>query len=150
MRRSDLRDLKRFELLADFDDEDRRALSESLEVRELEAGESVFARGDSSDALVLIAEGCVRVRLAGCEAPGHLTDGASLGTLSPVCEGPREVDAEAASRTRLFVLRRERFAGLVDAEPRVACHLLQAILRDQARLLREAAGVIGPPPAPTP
>ena len=139
MRRSDLRDLKRFELLVDFDEDDRRVLSEALQVCEMETGEAVFARGDPSDGLLLLAEGCVMIRCAGSGEIAHLNAGATLGVLSLVGEGRREADAETASQTRLFVLPRARFEEMLDAAPRTAGRLLQAILREQAALLHEAA-----------
>ncbi len=46
--------------------------------------------------------------------------------------------AETTSRTQLLVLRRSAFRRFADAEPRAACRLLEAILRETARLGREA------------
>jgi CRP-like cAMP-binding protein len=48
------------------------------------------------------------------------------------------VRAETTSRTRILVLRRSSFRRFADAEPRAACRLLEAILRETSRLGREA------------
>jgi hypothetical protein len=48
------------------------------------------------------------------------------------------VRAETTSRTRLLVLRRSAYQRFAAAEPRGACRLLEAILRETASLGREA------------
>jgi len=68
----------------------------------------------------------------------ELGPGASLGAFSLVASGSREVRAETTSQTRILVLRRSSFRRFADAEPRAACRLLEAILRETSRLGREA------------
>ena len=143
MRRSDFRDLKRFALLADLDDTDREVLAQELVVRELEMGARLFDRGDTSESLLLVMEGCVRVRSGSIGEFTDLTAGACIGALSLTGEGLRETRADTTERTRLFELSRQGFEHLVVTEPRTACRLLQVVLRDQVAILYEAAVALG-------
>ena len=132
-------DWKRFQLLAALDDEQRDAIARELEAVELDAGTELFDEGEQAEGLCFIAEGGLRVESTRSGGPGlELGPGTALGALSLVASGAREVRAETTTRTRVLVLRRSAFRRFADAEPRAACRLLEAILRDTARLGRDA------------
>lgn len=131
-------DLKRFTLLSELEEPEREAVAEELEEVVLEAGTLVFDEGEQGEGLLFVAEGGVRVESSRATQPAELGPGASLGAFSLVTSGPREARAETTSRSRLLVLRRSAFRRLAGAEPRAACRLLEAILRETARLGREA------------
>jgi CRP-like cAMP-binding protein len=133
-------DLKRLTLLAELEEGERQAVAEHLEPLDLEAGTLIFDEGEQGEGLVFITEGSVRVESFRARQGVELGPGASLGVFSLVSSGPREVRAETTSRTRVLVLRRSSFRRFADAEPRAACRLLEAILRETARLGREALG----------
>lgn len=143
MRKSDFRDLKRFALLAELDDTDREVLAQELVVRELDEGARLFERGDPADSLLLVMEGSVRVRRGTSGDFADLPAGSCIGALSLAGEGLRETLADTTERTRLFELSRQGFERLVVTEPRTACRLLQAILRDQVAVTYEAAVALG-------
>jgi len=131
-------ELKRFQLLAELEEAEREAIAEVLEPVELEAGIVLFAAGEQSEGLCLVAEGGVRIESARIAGAGLvLGPGSALGAWSLVTGGPREVHARTTSPTRILVLRRSDFRRFADGEPRAACRLLEAILRDTARLGRE-------------
>ena len=134
---SDL-DLKRLTLLAELEEAERQAVAEELEPLVLEAGTLLFDEGEQGEGLLFIVEGGVRVESFRTQRDVELGPGAALGAFSLVASGPREVRAETMSRTRLLVLRRSSFRRFADAEPRAACRLLEAILRETSRLGREA------------
>lgn len=151
MRRSDLRDLKRFELLTELSDTDREVLAQELDVRELAAGKRLFEVGEPSDSLILVMDGCVRIRRPGGDgAFADLGPGSCIGALSLGGETQHETRADTTGPVKLFELSRHSFERLVVAEPRTACRLLQAILRDHVGLLYEAAQALGAVDAPTP
>ena len=131
-------DLKRLTLLAELEEAERQAVAEELEPLDLEPGTLLFDEGEQGEGLVFIAEGGVRVESFRAQRGVELGPGASLGAFSLVSSGPREVRAETTSRTRILVLRRSSFRRFADAEPRAACRLLEAILRETSRLGREA------------
>jgi CRP-like cAMP-binding protein len=131
-------DLKRLRLLAERDAPEREAIAEELEPLALDAGTLLFEEGEQSEGLIWVVEGAVRVEGGRAAAAEELGPGAALGALSLVASGPRAVRAETTSRSRLLVFRRSAFRRFADAEPRAACRLLEAILRDTARAGREA------------
>ncbi len=151
MRSSDLRDLKRFELLAELDDTDHQVLAQEFVVREIESETRLFELGDPSDALLLVMEGCVRIRSP--KDGGEFADlfaGSCIGALSLTGFALHEARADTAERSTIFELSRQKFERLVVSEPRTACHLLQAILRDQVAILYEAAQALGTNTASSP
>jgi CRP-like cAMP-binding protein len=132
-------ELKRFQLLAELEEAEREIIAEFLEPVALDAGVELFAAGEQSEGLCFVAGGGVRVRSERLDdAALELGVGAALGGWSLVASGPREVHAETTSPSRILVLRRSAFRRFADEEPRAACRLLEAILRDAARLGREA------------
>jgi len=145
-----LAELKRFQLLAELDEAERDAIAEVLEQVELDPGVELFAVGEQSEGLCFVAAGGVRIDSGRVGATGlELGPGAALGAWSLVTGGTREVRAETTSRSRILVLRRSTFRRFADEAPRAACRLLEAILRDTARLGREAllhapVGVVDP------
>jgi CRP-like cAMP-binding protein len=129
-------ELKRFDLLANFEEEEREDLENELEVRVLDAEEVIFEEGDPGEGLVLVAMGEILVASARRGAAARFGPGTALGALSLVAEGRRESSARTATRTRLLILDRDGFRRLVDAAPRSACALLEAILVDCADAVR--------------
>lgn len=128
--------LKRFPLLAGLDEEEREAVADELEVQVIAGGKRLFEEGEAGRGLLLIDAGRVRVGSAR-GVTGYFGAGATLGSLSLVSRGPREIWAETLSRTQLHWLRPEGFERLLDACPRAACRLLQAILEEWAVIVRE-------------
>jgi CRP-like cAMP-binding protein len=131
-------DLLRFPLLAAFGDAERDALARALESLELEPGARVFDVGEPADGLLLVADGRVALASEPYGAEGEFGPGDALGANSLVGDGVRAARAETLSRTRLFRLGRDAFRSFADAQPRAACRLLEALLREQARVTREA------------
>jgi CRP-like cAMP-binding protein len=135
--RDDL-DLKRFTLLAELEAEERETVGEVLEELCLEPGTVLFEEGEQGEGLLFLAEGGVRVDSSRGDDAVELAAGASLGAFSLVASGPREARAETTSRARILVLRRSAFRRFSEVQPRAACRLLEAILRETARLSRDA------------
>ena len=132
------RDLKRLQLLAELHDEDREVIAARLEPLSLEAGSVVFDEGEPGEGALFLVEG--EIRLGSSRTPGTslLGPGSALGALALATAGPREARAETTSRCELLVLRRSAFRRFCDDEPRAACRLLEAILRETTRLGRAA------------
>ncbi|MBW2735285.1 MAG: SLC26A/SulP transporter family protein [Deltaproteobacteria bacterium] len=117
-------DLEDFELLREFDAEALKALHEICEPMQLEAGATLFARGDEGDELYLIRRGAVEVLLPLQEGKRHhvatIARGDYFGEMSFLDREPRSADVEAKRETELFKLSRERFNALAHHHPVVA------------------------------
>lgn len=136
-------ELERFALLASLGAADREALAGALETLELAAGERLFDVGDPADGLLLVAEGRVGLTSAPHAARGEFGPGDALGANALVEEGVRAARAETLSRARVLHLGRDAFQRFADAQPRAACRLLEALLREQAHTTREALELVG-------
>jgi len=137
-------DPKAFPLLAELRENDLDVVFDLLEPRELAMGRKVFREGSEADGLVLLASGSIE--LAGNRASESFAvgPGATLGGLSLVSVGPRELTATTLEPCELWRLPRQSWRRLVDDHPRTACRLLEAILCDAAAQLREALDHIDP------
>ena len=135
--------LEAFGLLAELEEGEREALADLLEELRLEPGTRLFEEGEPSDGLLLVAEGRVRIESSRAGDRAELGPGATLGAFSLVVSGEREARAETVSRSRILVLRRDAFRRFCDESPRAACRLLEAIVREAARLSRAVLGRAG-------
>jgi len=135
-------ELARFALFASLGDADRDQLANALETLELAPGEKVFDVGDPADCLLLVAEGRIALTSDAHDAHGEFGPGDALGANALVGDGVREARAETLSRARVLRLDRAGFERFADAQPRVACRLLAALLREQAHTTREALALV--------
>jgi CRP-like cAMP-binding protein len=143
-------DLERFPLLAGLGDAEREALAGVLESLELETGARLFDAGDPADGLLMVAEGRVALSSAAHAADGEFGPGEVFGANSLVSEGRRAARAETLSRARVLRLGRDAFRGFADAQPRAACRLLEALLREQSRVAHEAVQSMSAAPVDRP
>jgi CRP-like cAMP-binding protein len=135
-------ELRAFALLATLADTEREALAGALEPLELQAGARLFDVGDPADGLLLVLAGRVSLASEPHGARGEFGPGDVLGANSLVGDGVRVARAETLSRTRVLHLGREAFQRFADAQPRAACRLLEALLREQAHVTREALELV--------
>ena len=131
-------DPSQFRLLESLRREDIDALIPRLEARKLARGRWVFREGGEADGLLLIQSGRVEISADRTGASGVLEAGASLGALSLVTVGPREVAARTLEPCELWCLPRSQWHRLIEDHPRTGCRLLEAILAETATTLREA------------
>ena len=135
--------LERFDLLAGLGENDREALAGALVTLDLEAGHKLFDIGDPADAMLLVADGRIGLASDPHAARGEFGPGDVLGANALVEAGVRVARAETLSRARVLHLGRDAFQRFADAQPRAACRLLEALLREQARTTREALELVG-------
>ena len=98
----------------------------------LAAGEILFRKGDSGDALFGIRRGQIRIE-SGSPDGGRLTlnflgAGDLCGEIAVLDGQTRTADATAGEPSELFVLRRNDFLNLLESEPRVAGETHRAAL----------------------
>jgi len=130
-------DLKLFPLLAALADEDRDALADHLVELSLDAGVRVFAEGDVGEGLGCVVAGRLLLSSGEAGALGELGPGQTFGSLSLVARGARAASLQTLSPTCLYLLSRDAYRRLATYEPRAACGLLEAVLREHAQLVRE-------------
>ncbi len=130
-------DLKSVVLFRELSDEELECLAEILEDEDVAAGRVLFEEGSEGEGLVVVLEGTVELESREHGSLARLSEGATLGGLSLVTPGRREATALAAEACSVAWLERGSFRRLVDDEPRLACKLVEALLRDTAGDLRE-------------
>jgi len=130
-------ELKRFGLLSALTEEDREALADLLEVRELVDGKSAFREGSDGEGLVLLAQG--QLNLKSKSHGGHigsLTAPYHLGAVSLFALGKHEVTAVAEGDCTIWELSRFGLSRLADDAPRAAIRLAEAVITELAGLMR--------------
>jgi CRP-like cAMP-binding protein len=135
-------DLKRCALFEDLSEEERGLVWQELEAEEVAAGRALFEEGAEAEGLLLVLDGEVKVECRERGGLGSLFAGSSLGALSLVAGGRREVTAVAATECKLAHLSRGAFRRMVADAPATACKIQEAILREVAANLREGLPVL--------
>ena len=101
--------------------------------RDVAAGDVVCAEGEPGSEFFLIAGGEAEIERGG-QTVAKLSVGDHFGELALLDRGPRSATVRAVTDLRLYVLRDESFAAVLNEVPALAQKLLAAM----ARRLREA------------
>ena len=140
--------LPSFPLLSELPQARLAQLARAADLVELPAGSLVLKKGDPADALYLIAEGEVAVRVEGLEAPTRLGEGDVFGESCLLAGASR--GADVAVQKNLVALRIERadLEALVDAEPSLGALLFELLARRLVKnLVRTSPLFTSLPPA---
>ena len=109
-------------------------------------GAVVFMRGDVGDSLCGVVSG--RVRISASRPGGRevflniMGPGDAFGEIALLDGKPRTATATTLAKTELMIVRRDRFAELLTAEPSLATHLIQLLcerVRWTAQLMEDSA-----------
>jgi len=117
-----------FPLLAELGQNERAALRDFLEARELQAGRTLCMPGEEAAELYLVDAGRVRLE-RDARVLGFLERGESFGALALLTIGRRECAAFAHEDTRLLVLSRVDYLRLRSEAPALELELAESILR---------------------
>jgi SulP family sulfate permease len=116
------------------------ALEACLETRRFQAGERIFAMGDTGDELFLVRRGAARIVLPiGGAMVHHLATfrrGDFFGEMAFLDRRPRSADAVAERETDLFVLSRARFDVLAAEHRMLGVNVLAGLAKALAHRLR--------------
>lgn len=123
--------LKMNPLFADLGDSTIKDIAALCSRRTLVAGEVMFVKGDSGDALFGIRKGQIRIE-TGTESGGRLTlnflgAGDLFGEIALLDGQERTADATAVEPTEIFVLRRSDFLAYLSREPSVALRIIELL-----------------------
>jgi CRP-like cAMP-binding protein len=110
------------EFFTPFKGEELDLLLSHIQLYKFEAGESIFKRGQTTEALYIIYEGQVRILLNQhwfwlIRKQARLEPGNLFGEMSLLEKKPHSAAAVAAKPTKLFVLFRDDFDMLVQRNP---------------------------------
>lgn len=122
--------LRRIKVFAGLADEQLTRLVKSMEVREVKAFEEVVRMGTPGDAMYLILQGEVRVRMmiSGKETTlATLSSGDFFGEISLFDHGPRSADVVANDNTTLLRFTAAAFERIVRTAPELAAPFLLAM-----------------------
>ncbi|MDB5517582.1 MAG: transcriptional regulator, partial [Tardiphaga sp.] len=123
--------LKMNPMFADLGADELQRISGLCQTQQLGAGEMLFQKGDSGDALYGVRRGQIRIETGASDGSrltlNFLGPGDLFGEVAVLDGQSRTADATAGEPTELFVLRREDFLSHLEREPRVAVKLIQLL-----------------------
>lgn len=133
-------------LFADMDDEETRALLDSMVPVELSRGDVLFREGEPGDRLYVIAQGKIKLGRRSSDGRENLLSilgpGEMFGELSLFDPGPRTASASSVSDSIVYELRHQALVAWVNAHPKVATHLLGALARRLRRTNETLADLV--------
>lgn len=132
--------LARCPLFKEFTDTGLQILASIAIPREFPSGAPIFVENMLGDALYVIEQGAVSIRMkdgGGSEQElGVLEPGESFGEMALMIEGARMVSAVAATEVRVLEIRKHDFLQLQRQKPQACLKLLLAISEAFARDLQ--------------
>lgn len=125
--------LRRNFLFRDLPDAAIEQIAALAHLRDYANGEMIFSEGDAGDALYAVASGSVRVSTSSSDGKTVFLNlmeyGDIFGEIAVLDGDVRTATAEAGSNTRLIVITRADFLGLLQRESLVSLHLLGLFCR---------------------
>jgi len=106
----------------------------------LAAGEVLFQAGDSGDAMFVVLEGALEIRV-GDKMVESAVRGAIIGEMALIDQSPRGATVVAKENARLVKIDQRRFHFLIQQNPFFATHVMK-VLADRIRQMNKllAAG----------
>jgi hypothetical protein len=126
----DPRVLRRLRLFAGMTDEQLERFAQFTEIQKAPLGSTIVKQGDRGDAMYLILEGALSVRL---RVPGQVTNLATLtvgdffGDIALFDHGPRSADVVASAASLLLKISAASFDHLSREAPDLATPFLRAL-----------------------
>src|ERR1043165_1101212 len=131
--------LRRIKILADFKEDDVQKFIEFMEVMRVPQWTQIVKQGDNGDAMYLVLEGELRVRLmVGGKEKILVTLGVGefFGEMSLFDHGPRSADVVANQDSLLLKVSSDAFTKLTREAPDLASPVLLAIGRTLTARIR--------------
>jgi sulfate permease, SulP family len=133
-------ELEQIEVFQHLSPASLRTIEQSIERRSLAAGTPVFAIGDTGDEIYFVRSGRVHILLPLEGGQRHhlatFARGQFFGEMAFLDRGVRSAAAEAATKTELFVLKREAFDKIAASDRAMASHVLEDLALALAQRLR--------------
>jgi CRP-like cAMP-binding protein len=125
-------------LFGPLEDADRRAVAQEMREASFDAGQVVFARGDTGKELYLVSSG--RVRLSVLTAEGrelsfaHAEPGQIFGEIAVLDGGLRTADATAVTKVSALTLSKVAVVRLIETRPVIR----ESVIKFLCNRVREA------------
>ncbi len=135
----DVRVLRRLKLLSGMSDEQLERFAQYMEVEQVPQWSTVVKQGDFGDAMYLILEGDLQVRMLISGQPAilaTLSAGDFFGDVALLDHGPRSADVVAATGSLLLRISATAFERLSREAPDLATPFLRAIGKTLTARLR--------------
>ena len=108
-------------------------LAEKMGVRHLNDGDFLVKEGDTDNTLFMLAHGKLTVSSKDANGEVHtvytMKEGECAGTRAFVEQTPRKATLRALGTATVYTLTPKDFEALLDAQPRVAFRVMQALFR---------------------
>jgi len=117
-------------------------VSAITETVELPAGKQIFAAGEPGDAMYVVLSGKVKLTKGDTQV-AELDKGQHFGEMALVDRSVRSLTAIAAETTRLVVIQRKDFYGIIKREPTTAVKLLWSFVQVLGARLRKTNSELG-------
>ncbi len=141
-----LQNLRTLPLFSDLSPQEVAIVDAVLHRRHYLAGEVIFDEGDVGQTLYILLEGEVAICRQGRPDDGHLArlgPNEFFGELGLLEDSVRTAQARAVADSRLLVLFRDDFHGLMDSHLRVAHKIGRQLLRHLGQRLRDMGLKVG-------
>jgi CRP/FNR family cyclic AMP-dependent transcriptional regulator len=126
-----------------LDEEEREALAQMMDCRDVKQGETLFHYGDAGGQIFILRHGRVELFVESTEGQkitlSENEPGDVIGEISFLDGGPRTATALAKEDTQLLTMHRDRLMEFIDKHPHAALDLLTVVgrrLRSTDELLR--------------
>src|SRR6201985_1394839 len=137
--------LKMNPMFADLGADELQRISALCHTQHLDAGEMLFQKGDTGDALFGVRRGQVRIETGASDGSrltlNFLGPGDLFGEVAGLDGQSRTAAATAGEASELFVLRREDFMSFLEREPKVAIKIIMLLcqrIRWQSERMEES------------
>ena len=140
-----MRDLKKYEWFKRLPEDLLQRVSRLILEKGYGEGEVIFEEGSPGDSLCLVEEGEVAIRRWVDKASGKrktiavMEEGDFFGEMAVLDDKPRSASALASKRSKILVLRKDDFWGLIEEEPKTGiANFLLGMNRVMSERLRVA------------
>ena len=138
---ADYKMIRKSTVCAEITEDEAKALTAIMGVRELKDDELLVSEGDADQSLYILASGKLAVISADAEGKPVLvytmTEGECAGTRAFVDRTPRKATLRAVGPATVYSIAPGAFDKLVDAQPRLAYKVMRALFRvTHANLMR--------------
>ncbi len=124
--------LRNISLFANIDASKLKLLAFTSERLTFEAGETLFAQGDTGDAAYIVIDGEAEVIVAGPGGPmtvATLDRNAIVGEIAILCDVPRTATVKAKSQLVTLKISKDVFFRLVMDFPQMAVEIMRELAR---------------------
>ncbi len=138
--------LRRSSLLGTLDEDDLVRLARRSRLRKYRRGQVLFTEGDPADAVIIVAEGRLKVLVIADDGREHVVNiaevGDTIGELALADAGPRSATVEALDDAVVMVVDRAVVEEMIRERPIVAQKLLRALGAHVRRLTGQNADLV--------